>query len=81
MIDKKKLEPLTTREMLEEMRDILAEIRSERRGIIFRANHVSNQYPIGGILPRDSAELVQTLDGWIAQCPEGVYPDLSPHML
>lgn len=80
MIEKNRIEPLTTKGLLEEMRDILDNIVCEGK-IIFRANHVSNQFPLGGILPRDRAKLVDTLDEWISDCPEGSYPAIDPCML
>jgi hypothetical protein len=48
--------------------------------IIFRANHVSNQFPLGGVLPRDTSKIIETLKIWIAQTPEGVYPPKPPTM-
>jgi radical SAM superfamily enzyme YgiQ (UPF0313 family) len=72
------IEPLTVRELLEEMRDLLEGIEGREKKIIFRANHVSNQFPLEGILPRDRALLLDTLEEWIRLCPEGVYPETDP---
>ena len=63
----------TTKDLLIEMKSILEGIQPENN-IIFRANHVSNQYPLGGVLPRDSKELTNLLDDWISSTPEGEYP-------
>lgn len=72
-VTKGTIQELTAKEMFVEMRDILNGIKPNR-DIIFRANHVSNQYPLGGILPQDQERLINTLDQWIEQTPEGVYP-------
>jgi len=81
MVDKMLLEPLTTKELLIEMRSILNAIRPASENIVFRANHVSNMFPLGGNLPKDSDQIVVTLDEWISRCPEGQYPDISPNSL
>ena len=74
--------PLTIRELLAEMRAILAGLTfPDDDAVVFRANHVSNQYPIGGTLPADQGQLVRVLDDWVARCPEGTYPDNDPSML
>ena len=69
---------LTSKELFLEMKGILQNLRlkslKESPRIIFRANHVSNQFPLGGVLPRDKNELINTLEEWIASTPEGVYP-------
>lgn len=81
-VEKKEIELLTTKELLQEMYAILSSITSiNNQGIIFRANHVSNQFPLAGILPYDNQKLLDTLDKWIHQCPEGTYPDLDPSRL
>ena len=82
MIKKGKISPLTYRELLVEMRDILCGIEGmDGARSIFRANHVSNQFPLSGILPRDIPKLLLTLDGWISKCPEGTYPEMDYRML
>lgn len=81
MVEKGKFEPLTTRELLEEMRDILKEIKLNNAKVIFRANHVSNQFPLAGILPRDINTLVNTLEQWVTECPPNVFPELPDSSL
>lgn len=71
--------PSTTKQLLVEMRDILAKIQPQNE-ILFRANHVSNQYPLGGKLPQDTQKLIQTLDQWIDQTPEGTFPPIPSSM-
>lgn len=80
-VEKGEIQPLTSKELLTEMRTILTSINPTTGNIIFRANHVSNMFPLGGNLPRDRARILQQLDEWIAQCPEGVYPEISPDRL
>ena len=73
MIEKKLFSELTAKKMLLEMREILKNIKP-KRDIIFRANHVSNQYPLGGIIPSQTNEMVGILESWIKATPEGIYP-------
>ena len=76
MVEKKKfIQPLTSKELLEEMKSILSGIQSESKEILFRANHVSNQFPLGGSLPSDTPMLLKVLNQWISECPEGIYPE------
>jgi len=81
MVERGNIEMLTTRELTIEMRDVLRDINPREGRIIFRANHVSNQYPLGGILPTDKEALVETLNEWVRSTPEGVYPETPEHML
>lgn len=80
LIDRGEITPLTSYELLEEMRDIITNISLKKRSI-FRANHVSNLYPLSGILPRDAYKLADTINSWLKECPRGVYPEISPEML
>ena len=80
MVDRGLIDLLSTKELTTEMRDILSLIKTDR-DILFRANHVSNQYPLGGVLPKDQDDLLKTIDQWLVQIPENVYPDVPPHML
>lgn len=72
------ISPLTSKELFYEMKGILHNLQlkdlKESPKIIFRANHVSNQFPLGGVLPRDKNKLISTLEEWITTTPEGVYP-------
>jgi hypothetical protein len=81
MIGGGEIEQLAVRELLEEMRDLMEKIECRERRIIFRANHVSNQFPLEGILPRDQELLAATLNKWVRICPEGSYPDIDPRKL
>ena len=75
-------QPLTSRELLEEMHAILEQTTPQPgTRIIFRANHVSNLFPLEGILPRDTEKLLSILKKWIAACPAGHYPSLDPRCL
>ncbi len=80
MVDRGSLEMLTTKELLGEMKEIIAGLRPRLNPILFRANHVSNQYPLGGTLPNDNTQIVQTLTSWIDQTPEGVFPPMPSSM-
>ena len=79
-IEKEELEPLTTLELLEEMHYLLKNICSQQ-SMIFRANHVSNPFPLEGVLPKDRERLLSTLAAWIRECPAGVYPHSDPFIL
>lgn len=74
MLERGLIEPLTSKELLIEMHDILEQSTFNLNPVIFRANHVSNANPLGGTLPRDQKKIVDTLKDWIDQTPEGVYP-------
>ena len=81
MVKRGLIEPLTSKELLVEMKHILEGLDLEaHKRIIFRANHVSNQFPIGGILPRDKKKILSTLESWINQTPEGIFPPKPPTM-
>lgn len=77
-VDKKHIFPLTTRELLMEMREIIANINSSNK-IILRVNHVSNMFPIAGVLPKDQGKVLKQVDSWIMQEPENIYPPLPDH--
>ena len=75
MVDSDRIQPLTCKQLLQEMRLIISAIDPNlSQRIIFRATHVSNPFMLGGILPRERKSLINTLDQWIETCPEGVYP-------
>jgi radical SAM superfamily enzyme YgiQ (UPF0313 family) len=76
---KQGFEMLTTKELIGEMRDIL-ELCDFHSPVIFRANHVSNQYPVGGVLPRDKKKIINQLDMWYDETPEGTYTPKPSHM-
>jgi hypothetical protein len=79
MVDRGNIKPLTTKALFHEMREIIAGIKP-KQNILFRANHVSNQYPLGGVFPKDSANIIATLDSWIGQTPEGIFPPMPSSM-
>jgi radical SAM superfamily enzyme YgiQ (UPF0313 family) len=79
MVERGLIKELTSKKMLGEMRDILGLLRPER-DILFRANHVSNQYPLGGTLPNDAEMILGTLDHWIDATPENEYPPIPSSM-
>jgi len=80
MVDRGLIAPLTAVELLKEMHDILELAQFDSNSIIFRANHVSNMYPLGGILPRDLDSILKTIKHWIAQTPAGVFPKMPQQM-
>jgi radical SAM superfamily enzyme YgiQ (UPF0313 family) len=53
--------PLTAREFLEEL-DLLLRNTHMESHCIFRSNHVSNLYPVGGTLPQDKEAMLQELE-------------------
>jgi radical SAM superfamily enzyme YgiQ (UPF0313 family) len=81
MVDRGLIQELSTKELTTEMYDILKNLSELKSNVLFRANHVSNQYPLGGTLPKDSENLLYTIKEWLKQIPDGVYPDVPPHML
>ena len=81
MVDRGLIEELSTKELTQEMYEVLKNLNELKSDVLFRANHVSNQYPLGGTLPKDKKELLFTIEQWLKKIPEGVYPDIPPHML
>lgn len=79
MATRPSFEASTCKSLFFEMREILSKLKPQNN-ILFRANHVSNQYPIGGVLPKDSEAICKTLDSWIEQTPEGTYPPIPASM-
>jgi len=80
MVERGLIKPLTSKMLFKEMHDIIKQSSFELNPVIFRANHVSNQHPIGGTLPRDKEAIVQTLENWVHETPEGLYPP-RPHQM
>jgi radical SAM superfamily enzyme YgiQ (UPF0313 family) len=80
MVERGLIQPLTSKELFIEMHDILKLAEFNSNAVIFRANHVSNMYPLGGVLPKDKARILATLKEWIAQTPEGIFPDRPAQM-
>ncbi len=80
MVERGNISPLTSKELLEEMYQILDKSSFNLNQVLFRANHVSNANPIGGELPRDKETILRTLKSWIEQTPEGIYPQAPTQM-
>lgn len=80
MIDRGLIQPLTSKELLIEMHDILEKSSFDLNPVIFRANHVSNAHPLGGTLPRDKDKVLETIKHWISETPDGVYPEAPARM-
>ncbi len=80
MVERGLISPLTSKMLFREMHDILEGAHFDLNPVIFRANHVSNQYPLGGTLPRDKEKILETLRFWIKETPEGTYPPRPPQM-
>ena len=57
-----------------EMHQIIDKTEFDLNPVLFRANHVSNARPIGGMLPHDKLQILSTLAEWIRETPEGIYP-------
>lgn len=74
------IQPLTSKELLNEMYGILNKAEFDSNSVIFRANHVSNMLPLGGVLPRDTESILSQIDTWIQQTPEGTFPERPSHM-
>jgi radical SAM superfamily enzyme YgiQ (UPF0313 family) len=53
--------PLEDTEILDELGRLIAQIKPQRP-IIFRANHASNVYSVGGTLPNDKAKLLSLIE-------------------
>lgn len=73
MVERGTIKELTSKRMFEEMKEIILKIKPSS-DILFRANHVSNQFPLGGRLPLDTEKITKTLSDWIRETPENVYP-------
>ncbi len=76
MIEKGFIQPLTSKELFQEMYDMINLAEFKSNPVIFRANHVSNMHPLGGVLPRDKKIVLENLKRWIESTPEGVYPEM-----
>lgn len=79
MLDRGNITELTSRDLFMQMKKIIEGINPSQN-IIFRANHVSNQFPLAGNLPQDSSSIIKTIDLWIKETPEGIYPPIPLSM-
>ena len=73
-----KIKLLSSKELLMEMREIISNICSNKK-IILRINHVSNMFPLAGVLPKDKNKILSQIDNWIDEEVEGYYPPLPPN--
>lgn len=80
MINRGLIAPLTAKALLQEMHDIIVLVEFTKNPIIFRANHVSNAHPLGGVLPRDTKRILAEVSQWIEQTPAGIYPKAPSQM-
>lgn len=74
MVQRGLIKRLTSKELFQEMHDIINLASFDLNPVIFRANHVSNMIPLGGVFPKDKESVLGTLKEWIEKCPEGIYP-------
>jgi radical SAM superfamily enzyme YgiQ (UPF0313 family) len=80
MVQRGLIKPLTSKMLFKEMYGILDKSTFDLNPVIFRANHVSNQNPLGGTLPKDKSQILKTLKAWIDQTPGGIYPPRPAQM-
>lgn len=80
MVERGLIEPLTSKMLFQEMYGLLEKADFDLNPVLFRANHVSNQYPLGGTLPKDKKKILETLKHWVDETPEGIYPP-KPHQM
>lgn len=80
MVERGLIKPLTSKMLFREMYGILEKASFDLNPVIFRANHVSNQHPLGGTLPKDKSVILETLKEWVRQTPEGVFPPRPAQM-
>ena len=65
---------LSHHELLIEMKQIIKSIELKDKKIIFRANHVSNNFPLSGVFPKDQSHMLAIISKWIDECPKNTYP-------
>ncbi len=80
MVERGLITPLTSKELFTEMYQIIKRADFSLNSVEFRANHISNMYPLGGKLPEDKTLILATLENWISEMPEGVYPPTPSQM-
>ncbi len=80
MVERNLIELLSEKELLNEMYCILERATFRDNNVLFRANHVSNMHPIGGVLPQDKEKITKQIKKWYDQTPEGVYPGFPRQM-
>lgn len=62
-------------ELFKELKMFIEQLQVEN--VIYRSNHVSNNLPLQGTLPKDKSLLVDMLDHAIAETNPGIYPSQS----
>ena len=65
--------PINDDEALSELRDLVQQIDIKEK-MVFRANHGSNAYNIGGIFPDEKDEMLKKIS-WLKEHPENVRPE------
>ncbi len=80
MVKRGILKPLTVKELYKEMFYLIKHSHFELNPVIFRANHVSNQMPMKGTLPKDQKMLSKLLEDAFHRCPEGTFP-IPPYQM
>ena len=80
MLERGLIEPLTSFELLFEMKEILRLSTFKSNPVLFRANHVSNTLPIGGTLPKDKELILNQLELWLESTPKDQYPTSPRNM-
>jgi len=73
-IKQKKFAILSHRELLIEMKEMIEALELKNKKIIFRANHVSNNFPLSGVFPKDQNSMLAIISKWIEECPENTFP-------
>lgn len=64
--------PVSDYEVLDELERFVSQISSQR-SIVFRANHASNVYSLGGTLPDDRKRILSLIEG-LKKRPELLKP-------
>jgi hypothetical protein len=59
--------PISDYEVLDELKRLVSKLGS-RKSIVFRANHASNVYSLGGTLPDDRKRLLSLIEGLKKSC-------------
>ncbi len=80
MIERGLIKPLTSKQLFIEMYEILNQASFKLNPVIFRANHVSNQNPLGGTLPKDQETILNQVKRWIENTPDDTFPP-RPHQM
>lgn len=74
LVDRGGHQLLTSKELLWEMKELIKATDIIGRETLLRVNHVSNQFPLGGNLPRDRQDLYECVNQWYEETPANTYP-------